>query len=81
VDPADWSLHPLAGEPLARPIDVRIHPVTGDLYVLDFGQFEMHATRGVVAEAQSGRLWRVAAPKWTDEHPRIEKTNRRTRDE
>jgi glucose/arabinose dehydrogenase len=61
VDPADWSLHPVAAEPLARPIDVRFHPINGGLYVLDFGQFEMHAERGVVAEPRSGKLWRARA--------------------
>jgi glucose/arabinose dehydrogenase len=58
IDPENWSLHTVVAEPLTRPIDVRFHPTNGDLYILDFGQFEMHAERGVVAEAQSGRLWR-----------------------
>jgi glucose/arabinose dehydrogenase len=58
IDPQQWSLHTIVAEPLARPIDVRFHPLDGGLYVLDFGQFEMHAERGVVAEAQSGKLWR-----------------------
>ena len=58
IDPADWSLHPAVAEPLARPIDVRFNPVDGAMYVLDFGHFEMHAERGVVAEAGSGKLWR-----------------------
>lgn len=58
IDPGDWSLHTCIEEPLARPIDVRFHPTNGGLYILDFGKFEMHAERGVVAEAQSGRLWR-----------------------
>ncbi len=58
VDPADWSLHPFVTGPLARPIDVRFHPTDGGLYVLDFGRFEMHAERGVVAEPRSGKLWR-----------------------
>jgi glucose/arabinose dehydrogenase len=58
IDPTDWSLHPFIQEPLARPIDVRFHPNDGEIYVLDFGKFEMHAERGVIAEAQSGRLWR-----------------------
>jgi glucose/arabinose dehydrogenase len=58
IDPDDWSLHTFIKEPLTRPIDVRFHPTNGGLYILDFGKFEMHAERGVVAEAQSGRLWR-----------------------
>ena len=59
IDPADWSLHPVVAEPLARPIDVRFSPGDGALYILDFGQFEMHAERGVVAEPESGKLWRL----------------------
>ncbi|MGZ3608632.1 MAG: PQQ-dependent sugar dehydrogenase [Ktedonobacteraceae bacterium] len=58
IDPRDWSLHPFIQEPLARPIDVRFHPLDQEIYMLDFGKFEMHAERGVVAEAGSGRLWR-----------------------
>ena len=59
IDPADWSLHPVLAGPLARPIDVRFHPLDKALYILDFGNFEMHAERGVVAENATGRLWRV----------------------
>jgi glucose/arabinose dehydrogenase len=58
IDPADWSLHPVASEPLSRPIDVRFGPAGDVLYVLDFGDFEMDAERGVVAEAGSGKVWR-----------------------
>ena len=59
IDPTDWSLHPLVAGSLARPIDVRFNPTNESLYILDFGQFEMHTERGVMAEAQSGRLWRL----------------------
>jgi glucose/arabinose dehydrogenase len=59
IDPADWSLHTLIESPLARPIDVRFHPISGTLYILDFGNFEMHAERGVVAEANTGKVWRL----------------------
>jgi len=59
IDPSDWSLHALVTGPLARPIDVRVHPSGEALYILDFGQFEMHAERGVVAEAGSGMVWRL----------------------
>ena len=57
IDPADWSLHTIIESPLARPIDVQFHPGNGALYMLDFGNFEMHAQRGVVAEPRSGRIW------------------------
>jgi glucose/arabinose dehydrogenase len=59
IDPADWSLHPLVAGSLSRPIDVRFNPIDGTMYLLDFGRFEMHSERGVVAEARSGRLWRI----------------------
>lgn len=59
VDPADWSVHQLVEAPLARPIDVRFHPIDHALYILDFGQFEMDAERGVIAVANSGKLWRL----------------------
>ena len=58
IDPTDWSLHPVLAEQLNRPIDVRFDPVSKALYILDFGYFEMHAERGVIAEASSGKLWR-----------------------
>jgi glucose/arabinose dehydrogenase len=61
VDPGDWSMHDFIEGPLPRPIDIRFHTVTGDMYVLDFGKFEMDADDGVVAEAETGSLWRVAA--------------------
>ena len=60
IDPANWSLHSVVTGRLDRPIDVRFDPRGAALYILDFGRFEMHATRGVVAEAQSGKLWRLA---------------------
>jgi glucose/arabinose dehydrogenase len=59
IDPNVWSLHPVVSSPLTRPIDVRFNPLDGSLYILDFGQFEMHAENGVMAEAQSGKLWRL----------------------
>ncbi|MDP9069782.1 MAG: sugar dehydrogenase [Actinomycetota bacterium] len=61
VDPGDWSIHPLAPVPCSRPIDVGFHPGDGALHVLDFGRFEM-TERGVVAEAATGRLWRLPGP-------------------
>ena len=51
-------MHTVLDGPLARPIDVRFHPSDGALYILDFGKFEMHAERGVVAEPNTGKLWR-----------------------
>jgi len=59
VDLADGSLHTLITHPLLRPIDVRFEPGGTALSILDFGYFEMDAERGVVAEAKSGRLWRL----------------------
>ncbi len=61
VDPADWSMHPLAPGPYRRPIDIGFHPGDGSLHVLDFGKFEM-TEHGVDAEAATGRLWRLPDP-------------------
>lgn len=59
IDPTDWSLRTVIESPLVRPIDVRFHVISNTLYILDFGNFEMHAERGVVAEANTGKLWRM----------------------
>lgn len=59
VDLNDWSMQTIVEAPLARPIDVRFHPLDHALYILDFGQFEMHAEHGVVAIPRSGGLWRL----------------------
>lgn len=59
VDPSDWSLHPFVASPLARPIDVRVNPKDGAVYILDFGRFEVNEDRAVVAEPETGALWRV----------------------
>jgi hypothetical protein len=44
---------------LHRPIDVRLDPSGGHLYVLDFGRFEM-SDAGVRAAAGTGGLWRLS---------------------
>jgi len=59
IDPYNWSLHQVIAGPLSRPIDARFASGGTSLYILDFGLFEMHAERGVVAEARSGKLWRL----------------------
>jgi glucose/arabinose dehydrogenase len=59
IDPDDWNLHEMVLEGPSRPIDVRFNPVDGALYITDFGRFEMHGERGVIAEARTGRLWRL----------------------
>jgi glucose/arabinose dehydrogenase len=57
VDTRTWQLRPLlSGDPLRRPIDVRVQD--GEAYVLDFGSFEM-TDRGVDATPGTGRLWRL----------------------
>jgi glucose/arabinose dehydrogenase len=61
IDPDGWNLHEIALEGLSRPIDVRFDPVDGGLYIIDFGRFEMHGERGVVAEAGTGRVWRLVS--------------------
>jgi len=59
IDPSDWSMHPLLTGPLSRPIDVGFKPADGAMYLLDFGEFEMHSEYGVVAKAETGKLWRL----------------------
>lgn len=59
IDPADWSLHPVATGPLHRPIDVCFAPNSHDLYILDFGMFEM-TPQGVDARPATGKLWKLA---------------------
>jgi glucose/arabinose dehydrogenase len=57
VDTDAWELSPLvSGDPLQRPIDVRIH--AGHAYIVDFGHFEM-TVNGVDATAGSGCVWRL----------------------
>lgn len=59
VDLSDWSLHDVPTGPMSRPIDVRFSADGDALYIVDFGRFEMHAERGVVAEAGSGKVFRL----------------------
>jgi glucose/arabinose dehydrogenase len=61
VDPSDWSIHELFDGPRHRPIDLRFHPTTGDLYILDFGDFEMTEDNEILSEPRSGSLWRIAS--------------------
>jgi hypothetical protein len=61
IDPDCCTLHEIAKEGLYRPIDVRFNPVDGVLYIINFGRFEMHGERGVLAEAGTGRLWRLVS--------------------
>ncbi|HYO66750.1 MAG TPA: hypothetical protein VEU33_11755 [Archangium sp.] len=56
IDPWDWSIHAVEIGPFRRPIDVRVHG--GEVYVLDFGEFEMEQD-GVKAQAGTGALWKV----------------------
>jgi glucose/arabinose dehydrogenase len=58
IDPADWSIHAVGAGPFRRPIDVRVHPLEGAVYVLDFGEFEM-GPGGVEAQAGTGALWKL----------------------
>lgn len=60
VDPSDWSMHPFLEGTLSRPLDVRFGP-DGDLYLLDFGHFEMRPAGGLEADPAGGRLWKLPA--------------------
>jgi glucose/arabinose dehydrogenase len=56
INPHDWSLHPFVQDGLLRPIDVRFAKER-ELYILDFGYFEMGENAQVNAKAKSGKLW------------------------
>lgn len=58
IDPGDWSLHDVIGEPLSRPIDIGFDQAGEVMFILDFGQFEM-TTQGVAAVPGTGCLWRL----------------------
>ena len=62
VDPTDWSLHPFVTEGLLRPIDVRFNSAGDEIYILDFGQFEMLDNGAVSAKPHTGKLWRCRWP-------------------
>ncbi len=56
VDPADWSTHKLALPEIERPIDIAVSPDGRQLWVLDFGRFEMLKEGGIEAVAGSGAV-------------------------
>lgn len=59
VDPSEWSLHPFVQHGLLRPIDVRFNQAGDELYILDFGRFEMLDKGEVSAEARSGKIFKI----------------------
>jgi glucose/arabinose dehydrogenase len=59
VDPSDWSLHLFVQNGLLRPIDVCFSSTGRDLYILDFGSFEMLDKGGLSAEAGSGKVFKL----------------------
>jgi glucose/arabinose dehydrogenase len=56
VDPDTWALSDGVSGPWHRPIDVRFHPTRPELWVVDFGEFEMTGS-GARARAGSGSVW------------------------
>jgi glucose/arabinose dehydrogenase len=60
VDPADWTMHSFVQDKLLRPIDVRFNAVDGELYILDFGNFEMLEGGGLTADPETGKIWRLS---------------------
>lgn len=60
VDLDSGVVRHLGALPLHRPIDVKFHPLTGALYLLDFGAYEMGEDGALAAKAGSGAVWRVA---------------------
>jgi glucose/arabinose dehydrogenase len=62
ISTAGWSLHPVDAGSFCRPIDIGFGGSPPALHVLDFGKFEMDAEQGVIAQADSGKLWRLEQP-------------------
>lgn len=56
----DWSLRAMPVGPLHRPIDVGLNPMSGELFVLDFGFFEMQTDGTLDARPGTGGVWRIA---------------------
>jgi len=56
VNPENWRCDVFAEKRFARPIDVRFAPGSGELYVLDFGEFEMGERGRVWVRAGSGKV-------------------------
>ena len=69
VDSRDWSLHPVSIGPFQRPIDVRFQPFTDNLWVLDFGEFEINENGEVQACARSGNLWKISPGEYAASGP------------
>lgn len=59
IDTRQWTLHPLHQGPFQRPMDVRFHPETRAVYLMDFGHFEMVSQRDLEATPGSGKIWRL----------------------
>jgi glucose/arabinose dehydrogenase len=57
VSLADGTMHPTAPLPCQRPIDLALDP-DGNLYVVDFGEFEIAPGKGIVARAATGCIWK-----------------------
>lgn len=58
INPSNWTHHPLPDLELDRPIDVKVNPVDGSIWILDFGKFEM-TDHKLHAHRESGKVWRV----------------------
>jgi hypothetical protein len=58
VDTSAWTIRHLGTEGLSRPLAVMFDG-DGNLYVVDFGSFEVDASGRVLADPGSGKLWRL----------------------
>jgi hypothetical protein len=73
VDTRDWCVELFAEHCFHRPIDARFAPGTGELHVLDFGEFEMGPNGKVMARRGSGKIAVLELPssaKQGDDHGR-----------
>ena len=59
INPENWRYETVKTPPLERPIDLDFHPQNGNLYVLDFGNYEMAGQSKLEAKTGSGKLYRI----------------------
>ncbi len=62
VDPESGEMEPLRAGTFNRPIDITFDPVNEQLYLLDFGHFEIKPGSGITSSSGSGRLWSTSLP-------------------
>lgn len=63
IDATDGTIVHMHALPLHRPIDLAFHPITGELFIVDFGNYEMGPEGELYAKAATGGVWCVGTLK------------------